>query len=59
MNIKSFFFLILLVQFQIGFSQEMTMRPLVELINTEEPGWDLVKEWMKDSKNKIEILEKI
>ena len=32
------------------------MRSLKELINTTEPGWDLVKQWIDSAKNKIEIL---
>ena len=50
--------IILLIQIQIGFSQELKMRPIKELINEEEPGWELIEEWMKESKNEIEILPK-
>jgi hypothetical protein len=32
------------------------MRTLQELINTEEPGWPIVKEWIDLAKNKVEIL---
>jgi hypothetical protein len=32
------------------------MKPLEQLINTQEPGWPLVQEWMKNATNKIEIL---
>lgn len=39
-------------------SQEINTRSLQELINTEDPGWNLVEEWMKDAKNKIEIIER-
>ncbi|WP_207496768.1 DUF2625 domain-containing protein [Aridibaculum aurantiacum] len=35
---------------------QVKMRPLEELINTEDPGWSLVKEWIKTAKNKVEIL---
>lgn len=34
------------------------MRPLNELINTTEPGWELVQEWIKQGSNHIEILPK-
>ena len=34
------------------------MKPLKELINNEESGWELIKEWMKEAKNEIEILKK-
>lgn len=50
--------IILLIQFQTGYSQEMEMRPLEELINKEEPGFKLVEEWMKEAKNEVEILER-
>ncbi|MDR0823734.1 MAG: DUF2625 domain-containing protein [Prevotella sp.] len=32
------------------------MRILQELVNTEEPGWPIVKEWIDMAKNKVEIL---
>ncbi|WP_448698784.1 DUF2625 domain-containing protein [Mucilaginibacter sp. AW1-3] len=32
------------------------MKDLSELINTKEPGWDLVKQWIKEGKNDVEIL---
>ena len=48
----------MLLQIQIGYSQEMKMRPLEELVNTEEPGWELIEEWRKEAKNGIEILPK-
>jgi Protein of unknown function DUF2625 len=32
------------------------MRTLAELVNTEDPGWAMVTEWMKDAKNPIEVL---
>jgi hypothetical protein len=32
------------------------MRPLDQLINTTDPGWPLVQEWIKSAKNKVEIL---
>jgi hypothetical protein len=34
------------------------MRQLDELVNTEEPGWDLVDEWMRDASNQVEVLPK-
>lgn len=32
------------------------MRPVGELINTTDPAWPLVEQWIKEAKNKIEIL---
>ncbi len=32
------------------------LRPVNELINKTEPGWDLVKNWIDSAKNKVEIL---
>jgi hypothetical protein len=38
-----------------GFAQNK-MRPLDELINKQEPGWVLVKQWIESAKNKVEVL---
>jgi uncharacterized protein DUF2625 len=32
------------------------MRPLSELVNTEEPAWPMVQEWIADAKNAVEVL---
>ncbi|PZR22824.1 MAG: hypothetical protein DI539_04770 [Flavobacterium psychrophilum] len=32
------------------------MKPLSELINTQEPGWELVQTWISEAKNSIEVL---
>jgi len=32
------------------------MRPVEELINTKDPGWPLVQEWIAAAKNKVEVL---
>jgi len=32
------------------------MRPVDELINKKDPGWPVVQEWIKNAKNKVEIL---
>ena len=32
------------------------MRALGELIDTNEPGWALIEEWLKEAKNSYEIL---
>src|SRR5688500_3330482 len=34
------------------------MRTVSELINKQEPGWELVTEWMKQATNKVEVLPK-
>lgn len=36
----------------------MPKRSLAELINKQEPGWDLVSSWIKAAKNKVQILPK-
>jgi hypothetical protein len=36
----------------------MPTRPLSELINTQEPGWELVTGWIKQAKNKVQVLPK-
>jgi len=43
------------VLFLAAFSQNK-MRPVEELINTKEPGWELVKGWINLATNKVEIL---
>ncbi|PCJ51272.1 MAG: hypothetical protein COA79_26655 [Planctomycetota bacterium] len=32
------------------------MRAIEELINTEEPGWELVSSWIKDATNEVKVL---
>jgi hypothetical protein len=34
------------------------MRPVEELINTKEPGWNLVKAWIDSAKNTVEVLSR-
>ena len=34
------------------------MKTLQELINLEEPAWELVKQWLREAKNSYEILPK-
>lgn len=41
-----------------SYSQAIPMRSLEQLINKDEPGWDLIQQWMKEAKNKIEVLPK-
>ncbi|SNC76727.1 Protein of unknown function DUF2625 [Hymenobacter gelipurpurascens] len=33
-------------------------RPLSELVNTQEPGWELVSQWIREAKNKVQVLPK-
>jgi Protein of unknown function DUF2625 len=39
-------------------AQKLKMKSLQELINKEDPGWPIVKDWIKEAKNKVEILPK-
>ena len=41
-----------------SFGQNPTMRPLNELINTTDPAWPLVKSWIGNATNPVEILPK-
>jgi hypothetical protein len=52
---KVFYLSILLLISIKGFNQNK-LRTLDELINKNEPGWFLVKEWIDSAKNKVEIL---
>lgn len=36
----------------------MQIRPLTELINTQDPGWPLVQGWIASAKNKVQVLPK-
>ncbi len=49
---------IFLVFSNLIFGQNKIMKPLNELINKEETGWELVSEWIKEATNKIEVLPK-
>jgi Protein of unknown function DUF2625 len=48
--------LILIITFIPTLSYAQTMRPITDLINTTDPGWPLVQEWVAAAKNKVEIL---
>ncbi|HYG37713.1 MAG TPA: DUF2625 domain-containing protein [Cytophagales bacterium] len=56
--IHRFIFLLFIISTS-AMAQNFTPKSLSELINTEEPGWKLVEEWIKEGKNKIEVLPKI
>lgn len=47
-------FLFALITFS-SFSQAK-MKPVNELIDEKDPGWKLVQEWIKEAKNKVEVL---
>jgi hypothetical protein len=49
---------IILFQASDAFNQNYKMREVNELINKEEPGWELVSEWIDEATNKLEILPK-
>jgi hypothetical protein len=36
----------------------MVNRPLVDLINHQEPGWNLVAEWIQEGTNPVQVLSK-
>lgn len=55
---KYFALVIFIFQIQFGYCQKKEMQPLAELINKEDLGWELVKEWKEEAKNNIEILER-
>jgi len=39
-------------------AQTNKMKPIDQLINKQEPGWDLVKQWIKEAMNSVEVLPK-
>jgi len=39
-----------------AYAQSSMKKPLSELINRQEPAWEFVSEWIRDAKNKVEVL---
>ena len=39
-------------------AQAPAPRSLEELINRQEPGWDVVSQWLREAKNKVQVLPK-
>jgi hypothetical protein len=39
-------------------AQALPTRLLSELINTQEPGWELVHQWISEAKNNVQVLPK-
>ncbi|WP_218779891.1 DUF2625 family protein, partial [Hymenobacter crusticola] len=39
-------------------AQVPSPRPLADLINAQEPGWDLVSDWLRAAKNQVQVLPK-
>jgi hypothetical protein len=54
MKLKSTIFFI--ISFNLFCSAQTEIRPLEKLINKEEPGWPIVKEWIEKALNKVEVL---
>lgn len=42
-----------------AYAQTTAMRPLSELINQQEPGWELVSQWIREATNKVQVLPRI
>ena len=53
--IKTFIIIALLLISKTAFAQ-VKMRTIDDLINTTEPGWELVSNWISKAKNKVEVL---
>lgn len=39
-------------------AQAPISRPLAELLNTHEPAWEFVSQWIRDAKNTVQVLPK-
>ncbi len=52
---KTLTILILLLAGKLTFAQ-VKMRTIEDLINTKEPGWELVRNWISAAKNSVEVL---
>jgi hypothetical protein len=53
MRRPAFIFLTILIPI---ISNAQTMRPISDLINTTDPGWPLVQQWISEARNKVEVL---
>lgn len=53
---RSKLFTLLFCVFFIKTFAQQTLRPVEQLINTQQPGWPLVKGWIDSAKNKVEVL---
>lgn len=53
---KNFVLLAFFIFYGTAMFAQQKMRPISELINTQEPGWDLVSEWISTAKNAVEVL---
>jgi hypothetical protein len=53
---RQHFLTILLVLITLTTTAQNKMRPVEELINKTDPGWTLIKDWIKIAKNKVEVL---
>jgi hypothetical protein len=47
-----------LIYSTVVFSQQAKMKDLKDLINTNDPGWPIVKDWIDKATNKVEVLPK-
>lgn len=53
---KNLFLILVITFFSANTFAQRQMKSIEDLINTKEPGWDLVQEWIDKAKNKVEIL---
>ncbi|SFM73849.1 Protein of unknown function DUF2625 [Chitinophaga sp. YR627] len=53
---KNLFLILVITFFSANIFAQRQMKNIEDLINTKEPGWDLVQEWIGKAKNKVEIL---
>ncbi|WP_228099174.1 DUF2625 domain-containing protein [Pedobacter sp. MC2016-24] len=56
MNKYVFLFFIFTISYYSTALCQSNMKSFEELVNTDDPGWPLVSEWIKTAKNKIEVL---
>ncbi len=49
---------IILFSINLSMSQEIEIRTLDELIDNKDSGWVMLKEWIEEAKNKVEVLDK-
>lgn len=54
-EVNSFIILIIYTNFA-SLYQKSGMRTLEELVNTDDPGWPIINEWISMAKNKVDVL---
>ncbi|SDC43249.1 Protein of unknown function DUF2625 [Niabella drilacis] len=55
-NVTRLLLVVALIMITETTTAQKNMKPVNELINTSDPAWPLVQDWIKNAKNKVEVL---